>query len=117
MNPFSQLPALKKDSKNGAARKSFGPSYSDPALGQLGNYFHSFGLVLNNLVNCWILRNKRRIFWLQRILLQTLLIFNIKKSGLELFLTNRSPDWPRESMSGFLSSSRKTLAAAKTALL
>ena len=39
------------------------------------------------------------------------------KSGLELFLTNRSPDWPRESMSGFLSSSRKTLAAAKTALL
>ena len=27
LNPFSQLPAVKKDSKNGAARKNFGPSY------------------------------------------------------------------------------------------
>ena len=29
---FSQLPAVKKDSKNGAARKFFGPSYFDLAL-------------------------------------------------------------------------------------
>ena len=32
MNPFSQLPAVKKDSKNGAARKFFGPSYFVTAL-------------------------------------------------------------------------------------
>ena len=32
LNPFSQLPAVKKDSKNGAARKFFGPSYFDPTL-------------------------------------------------------------------------------------
>jgi hypothetical protein len=31
-NPFSQLPAVKKNSKNGAARTFFGPSYFDPAL-------------------------------------------------------------------------------------
>jgi hypothetical protein len=27
LNPFSKLPAVKKDSKNGADRKFFGPSY------------------------------------------------------------------------------------------
>jgi hypothetical protein len=32
LNSFSQLPAVKKDSKNGAARTFFGPSYFDPAL-------------------------------------------------------------------------------------
>jgi hypothetical protein len=32
LNPFSQLPAVKKNSKNGAARNFFGPSYFDPAL-------------------------------------------------------------------------------------
>ena len=32
LNPFSQLPAVKKDSRNVAARKFFGPSYFDPAL-------------------------------------------------------------------------------------
>jgi hypothetical protein len=32
LNPFSQLPAVKKDSKNDAARKNFGPSYFDPDL-------------------------------------------------------------------------------------
>ena len=32
MNPFSQLPSVKKDSKNGAARNFFAPSYFDPAL-------------------------------------------------------------------------------------
>ena len=32
MNPFFQLPAVKKDSKNGAASKVFGPSYFDSAL-------------------------------------------------------------------------------------
>ena len=32
VNTFSQLPAVKKYSKNGAAGKIFGPSYFDPAL-------------------------------------------------------------------------------------
>ena len=32
MNPFSQLPAVKKDSKNGAGRKFFGPYYFVTAL-------------------------------------------------------------------------------------
>jgi hypothetical protein len=32
LNPFSQLPAVKRDSKNGAARKIFGPSYFVTAL-------------------------------------------------------------------------------------
>jgi hypothetical protein len=32
LNTFSQLPAVKKYSKNGAAGKCFGPSYFDPAL-------------------------------------------------------------------------------------
>jgi hypothetical protein len=32
MNAFSQLLAVKKDSKNGAARKLFGPSYFVTAL-------------------------------------------------------------------------------------
>ena len=32
LNAFSQLPAVKKYSKNGAAGKFFGPSYFDPAL-------------------------------------------------------------------------------------
>ena len=32
LNTFSQLPAVKKYSKNGAAGKFFGPSYFDPAL-------------------------------------------------------------------------------------
>jgi hypothetical protein len=32
LNPFSQLPAVKKDSKNGAAGKCFGPSYFVTAL-------------------------------------------------------------------------------------
>ena len=32
LNAFSQLPAVKKDSKNGAAGKIFCPSYFDPAL-------------------------------------------------------------------------------------
>jgi hypothetical protein len=32
LNPFSQLQAVKKDSKNGAARKFFGPSYFVTAL-------------------------------------------------------------------------------------
>ena len=32
MNPFLQLSAEKKDSKNGAARKDFGPSYFVTAL-------------------------------------------------------------------------------------
>jgi hypothetical protein len=32
LNTFSQLPAEKKYSKNGAAGKFFGPSYFDPAL-------------------------------------------------------------------------------------
>ena len=32
LNTFSQLPAVKQDSKNGAARKFFAPSYFDPAL-------------------------------------------------------------------------------------
>ena len=31
-NPFSQLPAVERDSKNGAARKSIGPSYFVTAL-------------------------------------------------------------------------------------
>jgi hypothetical protein len=34
MNPFLQLAAEKKDSKNSAARKFFGPSYFDPPLTQ-----------------------------------------------------------------------------------
>ena len=33
LNTFSQLLAVKKYSKNGAAGKIFGPSYFDPALG------------------------------------------------------------------------------------
>jgi hypothetical protein len=33
LNPFLQLAAEKKDSKNGAARKFFGLSYFDPTLG------------------------------------------------------------------------------------
>ena len=32
LNTFSQLPAVKKYSENGAAGKFFGPSYFDPAL-------------------------------------------------------------------------------------
>ena len=32
LNPFPQLPAVKKNSKNGAPRKFYGPSYVDPAL-------------------------------------------------------------------------------------
>ena len=32
LNTFSQLPAVKKYSKNGADGKKFGPSYFDPAL-------------------------------------------------------------------------------------
>ena len=32
LNTFSQLPAVKKNSKNGAAGNFFGPSYFDPAL-------------------------------------------------------------------------------------
>ena len=32
MNPFLQLAAEKEDSKNGAARKVFDPSYFDPTL-------------------------------------------------------------------------------------
>ena len=32
MNPFSQVPAVKMDSKNGASRKIFGPSYFVTAL-------------------------------------------------------------------------------------
>jgi hypothetical protein len=32
LNPFLQLAAEKKDSKNGAARNFFVPSYSDPTL-------------------------------------------------------------------------------------
>ena len=32
LNTFSQLPAVKKYSKNGAAGKFFGPSYFDLAL-------------------------------------------------------------------------------------
>ena len=32
LNPFPQLPAIKKDSKNGAARKSCDPSYFVTAL-------------------------------------------------------------------------------------
>ena len=32
LNTFSQLPAVKKYSKNGAAGQFFGPSYFDPAL-------------------------------------------------------------------------------------
>ena len=32
LNPFLLLAAEKKDSKNGAARKFFGPSYFDPTL-------------------------------------------------------------------------------------
>ena len=32
LNPFTQLPSVKKDSKNVAARKCFGPSYSSLAL-------------------------------------------------------------------------------------
>ena len=34
LNTFSQRPAVKKYSKNGAAGKFFGPSYFDPALVQ-----------------------------------------------------------------------------------
>ena len=33
LNPFLQLAAEKKDSKNGAAKKNFGPSYFVTALG------------------------------------------------------------------------------------
>ena len=32
LNPFSQMPAINKVSKNRAARKFFGASYFDPAL-------------------------------------------------------------------------------------
>ena len=35
LNIFSQLPAVKKYSKNGAAGKFFGPSYFDPTLEHL----------------------------------------------------------------------------------
>ena len=35
LNTFSQLPAVKKYSKNGAARKFLGPSYFDLALTQI----------------------------------------------------------------------------------
>ena len=35
LNTFSQLPAEKKYSKNGATGKFFGPSYFDPALGKI----------------------------------------------------------------------------------
>ena len=44
MNTFSQLPAVKNDSKNGAARKIFGPSYFVTALIE---YFHPKFLVKN----------------------------------------------------------------------
>jgi hypothetical protein len=37
LNPFLQLAAEKKDSKNGAARKFFCPSYFVTALGDVGN--------------------------------------------------------------------------------
>ena len=36
LNPFLQLAAEKKDSKNGAARNFFGPSYFDPTLKSFG---------------------------------------------------------------------------------
>ena len=35
LNPFFQLSAVKKDSKNGTARKIFGPSYFVTALVEL----------------------------------------------------------------------------------
>ena len=35
LNTFSQLPSVKKYSKNDAAGKFFGPSYFDPALGSI----------------------------------------------------------------------------------
>ena len=35
LNPFLQLAAEKKDSKNGAARKFFGPSYFDLTLSKV----------------------------------------------------------------------------------
>ena len=38
LNPFPQLPAVKKDSKNGAAGNFFGTSYFDPALIKLWQY-------------------------------------------------------------------------------
>ena len=41
MESFPQLPAVKKDSKNGAARKFFGPSYFVTAL-LLRVFFHIF---------------------------------------------------------------------------
>ena len=37
LNTFSQLPAVKKYSKNDAAGKFFGPSYFDPALAEFQN--------------------------------------------------------------------------------
>ena len=38
LNPFSQLPAVKKDLKNGAARKFSGPSYFATALAHYRTY-------------------------------------------------------------------------------
>ena len=35
LNPFLQLEAEKKDSKNRAARNFFGPSYFEPTLGYM----------------------------------------------------------------------------------
>ena len=49
MNPFLQLAAEKKDSKKGAARKFFGPSYFDPTLVNLTSKFDGY----NCLVNTW----------------------------------------------------------------
>ena len=39
LNTFSQLPAVKKYSKNSAAEKIFGPPYFDPALAAFFFYF------------------------------------------------------------------------------
>ena len=41
LNTFSQLPAVKKYSKNGAAGKILGPSYFDPALVTFSIFFTS----------------------------------------------------------------------------
>ena len=67
MNPFPQLPAVKKDSKNDAARKFFDPSYFGTALDNKFNTnltvqtVHLQGRIHSNLLGILFLDS---CFWL-----------------------------------------------------
>ena len=53
LNPFSQLPAVKKDSKNDAARKFFGRSYFVTALASIEthrNFHQPMTFNFNNII-------------------------------------------------------------------